>query len=132
MSTGKKKNVINFERPAPPVLIPVLQDAKKIEELKADIEKESRPSVLDRQPVQNITGLDQSPNPLYREPEHKRLIREALLEALGEEKEVMINQKDMREKLGVAYATWAKYIKELRETEFYLIRQQRGTILLRR
>lgn len=158
------KNTINFKRPTPPVLVPVLHDAQKIEDLKAEITAQATKAETDYtnidslkvndnkidylgqdSPKNETLDSDSKPQPAktpilhtntgevqIKEPRCKTLIREALLRALGNEKEVVINQAAIASELKLAHQTWVKHISALRQTDFVLIRQPRGTILRKR
>lgn len=114
------KDKIQFSRPTPPALLPVIEDKYQ--------ESQEEPQTSASRITQEI-GED-----FYskRESRCKTKIREAFLKALGNNEEVMINQVKMKEEVGLSHATWVRYVKELREDEFYLIRQHDGTIVGRR
>ena len=57
-------------------------------------------------------------------------IRNALLNALGDKHEIIINQVKMRKELEISLPTWLKHTTTLK-SEFEFIRLQRGTLLRR-
>jgi hypothetical protein len=99
-------------------------------------EKDIETQEIDKKIDNQIFATQQTPplRPRQRKPylmPKLDRIRYALVEMLGQKKEVIINQVEMRDKLKISLPTWLKHKKTLEE-EFEFIRQQRGTILRRK
>jgi len=95
-----------------------------------DVETQELDKKIDNQVLNIITPLPKKTRKPYMTPKFDK-IKNALAEMLGKDNEIVINQVEMRKKLGISLPTWLKHKKTL-ETEFEFIRQQRGTTLRRK